>query len=109
MIISEQQIKDITIVELKGKLDTANYAVLEKRLFALIEDNVINIILDCRNLDFVSSSGLRILILALKKISALKGNFVLCNLQPNVYKILEIAGFIGIFKIFADVDSALAG
>jgi anti-anti-sigma factor len=94
------------VLEIKGRLDTTNYSILEKRLMELIDGGTHKIIVDCRDMDYVSSSGLRILLMALKKISLVKGRFVLCGLQENIREIFEISGFTTIFEIHPDLVSA---
>jgi len=98
MKITEQQKEGISIIEVSGKLDTGNYSVFEEKLFGLIDKNNIQILLDCRELEYISSSGLRVLLMALKKLNALKGKFVLCNMQPEIHKVFKISGFTGIFE-----------
>jgi len=58
-------------------------------------------------MDYVSSSGLRILLMALKRITMVKGKFVLCNLQENIREIFEISGFTTIFEIYPNEEDAL--
>lgn len=94
------------VLAIKGRLDTTNYSILEKRLMELIDGGQNRILVDCRAMDYVSSSGLRILLMALKKISLVKGRFVLCGLQENIREIFEISGFTTIFEIYPDLVSA---
>jgi anti-anti-sigma factor len=58
-------------------------------------------------MDYVSSSGLRILLMALKRITMAKGKFVLCSLQENIREIFEISGFTTIFEIYSNEEDAL--
>ena len=95
------------VIEIEGRLDTTNYNQLEKKILEFIDANEINILIDCAKMDYVSSSGLRIFLMALKKITALKGKFLLCGLQENIAEIFEISGFTSIFQIFANQEKAL--
>jgi anti-anti-sigma factor len=107
MEIIETKKDQVTILELVGRLDTTNYNDLEKKIFDLIDRKIIHILVDCSRLDYVSSSGLRILLMALKKISSSKGRFVLSNLQENIAEIFEISGFTSIFEIYPGREEAL--
>ncbi len=107
MEIIESKKDQVTILGLVGRLDTTNYNELEKKIFDLIDRKIILILVDCSRLDYVSSSGLRILLMALKKISSSKGRFVLSNLQENIAEIFEISGFTSIFEIYPDREQAL--
>ena len=95
------------IIGISGRLDTINYSILEKRLMELIDQNVSRILVNCSRMDYVSSSGLRILLMALKRITMVKGKFVLCSLQENIREIFEISGFTTIFEIYPNEEEAL--
>lgn len=107
MEIIEKKADSFVILNLKGRLDTTNYGELEKKILELLEKKENNIIIDCEKLDYISSSGLRILLMGLKKFKANKGKFVLCNLQENIKEIFEISGFSSIFDIYVSKNEAL--
>jgi len=107
MEITETKMDSCIIVGIKGRLDTTNYGILEKKLMDMIEGQQHRIIVECSAMDYVSSSGLRILLMALKKITLAKGKFVLCGLQDNIREIFEISGFTNIFEIHPTRDEAL--
>jgi anti-sigma B factor antagonist len=107
MEINEQQTDQCLILSIKGRLDTTNYNMLEKKLMELIESNHHRILVECTSMDYISSSGLRILLMGLKKISMVKGKFALCGLQENIHEIFEISGFSSIFEIYPNKEDAL--
>ena len=107
MEINDTKTDSCTIIGINGRLDTTNYGVLEKKLKELIDIKNNKILVDCAKMDYVSSSGLRILLMTLKSISQTKGKFVLCNLQENIKEIFEISGFNSIFEIYPTQDEAL--
>ena len=107
MEINEQKTDHCVIIGITGRLDTTNYSILEKKLMDLIDTHQDRILVDCSKMDYVSSSGLRILLMALKKITMVKGKFVLCGLQENIREIFEISGFTNIFEIYTSQDEAL--
>ncbi|MEI6060566.1 MAG: STAS domain-containing protein [Bacteroidota bacterium] len=106
MGVKESKKGDSLVLDLSGRLDTSNYGELEKNLLDVIERGEKNIVIDCSELHYISSSGLRVFLMALKKISAAGGRFRLCSLQDNIREIFEIAGFNTIFSIFGTVDEA---
>ena len=75
----------------------------------LIDNQHHKILVECTNMDYISSSGLRILLMALKKVTQVKGKFALCGLQENIHEIFEISGFTSIFEIHPSRDEALKG
>ena len=107
MEINEQVTDQCLIIGITGRLDTTNYSILEKKLMELIDSNHTKILVDCSKMDYISSSGLRILLMALKKITLMKGKFVLCGLQENIHEIFEISGFTSIFEIYLSKEDAL--
>jgi anti-anti-sigma factor len=107
MELIEKNTDKCLIINIKGRLDTINYGILEKRLMELLDQNISRILVNCAQMDYVSSSGLRILLMALKKVTMLKGKFALCSLQENIREIFEISGFTTIFEIYANEEEAL--
>ncbi|MEI6890424.1 MAG: STAS domain-containing protein [Bacteroidales bacterium] len=107
MELIEKNTEKCIIIGIKGRLDTINYSILEKRLMELLDQNVTKIMVNCSQMDYVSSSGLRILLMALKRITMVKGKFVLCSLQENIREIFEISGFTSIFEIYPNEEDAL--
>jgi anti-anti-sigma factor len=108
MNIIQESVGNIVILSLNGRLDTLNFALLDNELNLLVEKNQKDIILDCQGLDYVSSSGLRILLMALKKVKAVHGRFSICNLQPQIIQIFKISGFDHLFELFSGRNEAIA-
>ena len=108
MNIKQESEGNIVILALEGRLDTLNFALLEKEMNLLIENNKKDVILDCQDLDYVSSSGLRILLKALKQVDAAKGRFTICNLQPQIIQIFKISGFDHLFELYPGRKEAVA-
>ncbi len=106
MKISEQNIKNYTVVAIDGRLDTNHCDTFEKQMMEIVTRSN-HLILDCKNLEYISSSGLRIFLVLQKKLMALSGQMKLCQLQPAIKEIFEISGFTMIFSIFSDLEKAL--
>jgi anti-anti-sigma factor len=107
MNITMSKAGETNIVKVSGRLDTTNYGELEHHLSSLTENSEYHILLDLEKLEYISSSGLRILLMFLKKIKAANGRFMLCTLTPEIREIFEISGFINIFDIYEDQKAAL--
>ena len=107
MELTEQKTDQCVIIGIVGRLDTTNYTVLEKKLMDLADSQHDKILVECAKMDYISSSGLRILLMALKKITQMKGKFALCSLQENIHEIFEISGFTSIFEIHSSREEAL--
>jgi anti-sigma B factor antagonist len=107
MEINEVVTDKCMIIGITGRLDTSNYSLLEKKLMDLTDNHQHRILVDCSNMDYISSSGLRILLMVLKQVTLLKGKFVLCGLQENIMEIFKISGFTSIFEIHPSKEDAL--
>jgi anti-anti-sigma factor len=100
---SESGILTLTVA---GRLDADTAGSFADLLNGCIDRGERKIILDLSGVDYVSSVGLRSLILGAKKLAPLGGKIVLCAPQDRILKLLEIAGFTSIFTIAATRDEA---
>lgn len=108
MKIQESKKGTTTIVELDGRLDSSTSSLLEKQLLANLEAGEHNLVIDFAGVDYISSAGLRVLLMAAKKSKAAGGKVVLSALANNVKEVFDIAGFTSIFSLFATQDEAVA-
>ena len=97
----------IVFLEVKGRLDTFSSTELEKKLSKLIQDKKYKILIDLSQLDFISSSGLRVLLAAGKQLKSVNGKIVLCALQNHVKEVFDVAGFTLLFSIYPSREKAL--
>lgn len=84
---------------LAGRLDTVASLQLEKDMLPLIDNADKDIVLDLRELEYISSSGLRLLLTLRKKSIAEDGSIVIKNIADNIRQLFTITGFIGLFDI----------
>lgn len=98
---------DVNILAIDGRLDTTNYSDLEHHLTSLTEKKEYRILVNLEKMEYISSSGLRIFLMFLKRIKAADGRFMLCGMSDDIKEIFEISGFINIFEIFNTREQAL--
>ncbi len=97
-----------TVVSIHGRIDTINAGNFEAQLMQILDkDEEKLLVLDCSGLDYISSSGLRIFLVAQKKTMAAQGRLLLSNMQPAIKEIFDISGFSNIFSIFPDIETAV--
>ena len=106
MKINQEKKGDVLILGLKGRLDSNTTGELEKTVIPLIDGGDHKIIIDFCELDYISSAGLRTLLLAAKKLKSVGGKIILCSMKEFNKEIFEMAGFTSIFKIVADLGEA---
>lgn len=99
-ITQERQDEVVTLV-LKGRLDAATSSQFEASLIGCIDKGDKRFIIDFAALDYISSSGLRVLLMGAKRLRESKGKIVIASPQPHVKDVFDIAGFSSIFPIFS--------
>jgi len=98
---------EILVLKLKGRLDTNASAEFEQQVESSINSRIKNMILDFSELEYICSSGLRVIIQAAKKLRSLQGELVLCALEDYIQEVFEISGFDAFLKIFASKEEAV--
>ena len=97
MTIEIKKSAEAAIIEVAGRLDTMTASSLDK---AINEDigEVKNLVLDLKNLEYISSAGLRVLLGAQKKMQKI-GSMKVTNVCEAVMEVLEMTGFADILVI----------
>lgn|SRR5690554_4652914 len=87
------------IVQPEGQINSANAVAFEADLMSQVDQGELRIVLDLAHLDYISSAGLRVVLLLAKKLKQAGGALMLCDLQPSVREVFEISGFLSILKV----------
>ena len=106
MEITEQKSAGVVTLRLSGRLDTTTARAFEDKILGRIESGERHVVIDLAQLDYISSAGLRVIVLAGKRLSATNGKLVLCSLKDRVREVFDIAGFSAIFTIYGSHDDA---
>ena len=107
MDIQEQRQGDVMILQPVGRLDSLNCRGFETRLLAALDESK-TVVVDCAALDYISSAGLRVLLVAAKHNRTSGGRLALAALRENVREVFEISGFSAIFALHPTVAAAVA-
>jgi len=107
MEITTRQKKDITIVTVKGRIDGVTAPEFENYLSELISQGRRNFIINCDGLEYISSAGLRSILIIAKKLKTEQGNIYFSGLKDAVEEVFKISGFYSLFKIYDSDASAL--
>lgn len=97
MTISKKAEGTTLTVEVAGRLDTVTAPELEKTLKASL-DGIAELVLDFRELAYVSSAGLRVLLFAQKTMNK-QGSMVIRNVCETVMEVFEVTGFSDILTV----------
>ena len=107
MNLTSEVKQDHLVITVEGRLDTTQSDSFEKQVGETLQDDHKNVVLDCKGLNYISSSGLRVFLILQKKMAAEGGALKICNLQPSIKEIFDMSGFSMIFSIYDDLDAAL--
>lgn len=107
MEIKHEKTEQGYLVEIVGRLDALNNSKAESFFNQITDKPDLSVLVDCKQLDFINSSGLRVLIMSLKKLKAAGKNLVLCNLQKNIKDVFKFSGFTNLFEIEHSKEEAL--
>jgi anti-anti-sigma factor len=108
MDISRARDGEVMIVRLSGRLDSSAAAAAEEGLLVALGGVPPRVAIDMTGLAYISSAGLRVLLVVAKKVQQQHGKVALFGLAPNVREVFTISGFDTIFAIAADTAAALA-
>lgn len=106
MSILSSMIDDAFVVIPNGRLDTNNHAEAESLVLAHVETGTERVIFDFSKTDYISSAGLRVVLVAAKRVRA-GGAIALCNANEQVGEVLEISGFLDVIQHFDSLQAAV--
>jgi len=96
------------VLKPKGRLDSSTGPAFEGELLQLINAGTGRLLLDFSELVYISSAGLRVVLLAAKRLQSANGRLALCSLNPQIAEVFRISGFDVILDIHSSSESALA-
>ena len=97
----------VTVVSLKGSIDSLTAPKTMEYLNELMGSGNLKLVADFSGVDYTSSAGLRVLLSAVKTARMSGGDLYLANIRPDVQKVLSLSGFTSILKIFPDNEAAI--
>jgi len=106
MIATEAVIDGISSLQMKGRIDSSTAKSFEDLVLPCIADGRKALVLDLGQVDYVSSAGLRVIVLASKRALGLGVGFALCSLQENVAEVLDISGLSDVIPSHVDAKAA---
>ena len=107
MKLDKREEKGVMIVTASEKIDGITSPELENFLTDLIQKTTSNIILDCSDLKYISSAGLRVVLVTAKKLRAQNRELFLSGLTGPAKDVFQLSGFYSILKIFDTTAQAL--
>jgi anti-sigma B factor antagonist len=106
LAIRTEQEGDVCTVTLEGEIDVYTAPRLKEQLVSVIGGGCTNVIVDLQNVGFIDSSGLGVLVGALRRAREHDGVVRIVCTRDSILKIFRITGLDKVFPIFSDVDEA---
>ncbi|MBQ9592081.1 MAG: STAS domain-containing protein [Paludibacteraceae bacterium] len=88
-----------TIVNLPERIDTVNAQDFEQSIVSVLEKSEGEVVYDARNMNYISSSGLRVMLKSLQTLQSKKVRFSIANMIPSVKHVFDMTGFSNIIPI----------
>src|SRR5215470_3878901 len=97
----------VAVLAIAGSVDGATAPSLVASFREQVGSGCIRIVGDFSRVDYTSSAGLRALLETVKETRQRGGDLRLAAVQPDVLRVLDLAGFTGILKLYADIEEAV--
>jgi stage II sporulation protein AA (anti-sigma F factor antagonist) len=101
------KVDDVVLVSVAGQINSGNASAIEADLVSQVERGEQRMVLDLGMLGYISSAGLRVVLLLAKRLKQENGKLVLCALQPRVREVFDISGFLTILTVVDTREEAL--
>jgi anti-sigma B factor antagonist len=106
MTVDIKEQNNVVIVSITGSIDSKTAGEFQKQILEGTADTS-KVIMDLSKVDFVSSAGLRILLMVYRQIKSKDGKVILVGVSEEIQDVMSITGFINFFEISESVDNGM--
>lgn len=106
----EMFVKDennVVILKITGRLDAESSILAEKQVRDILDGGKTRILFDFGELEYISSAGLRVILMAIKDLRTKDGKVVLCALNEYVQEVFDVSNFASIIPITASTEEGI--
>lgn len=96
-----------TIITISGRMSPEETQELEKKVLEVVDSDEKCLLFDFSELEYINSSGLRVLVMAYQRMKQAKGKVAICSIRDYILEVFEISGYDKIFPIFPNREKAL--
>jgi anti-anti-sigma factor len=107
MDIVQTERNGVVTLEIIGRLDADTAPQAQKHIKELLDGDTTRLLLDMGKMDYISSAGLRVVLMAVKDLRAKQGKIALCSLNEYVREVFEVSNFSSIIPISDSVEEGL--
>lgn len=109
MNITTTEQNGVTVISLEGRLDGQHAQTAEQAFLGLAgSEGRTKFVLDFTHMQYISSAGLRVVLVAAKKVRSLQGKLVCASMSEQVRDVFEMSGFLSILETAPSTEEALA-
>lgn len=108
MEINTVSLDTVTSVTVKGRVDSTTADKLRTHLSSVIQSGCARLVIDLKEVAYISSAGFRTLLITARSVDQAKGKLVLCGVVGEVKRLFDIASFTELFTIMPNRDDAVA-
>ncbi len=105
--LNVRNIGEVNIVDIKGYLDAHTAPDLENAFTKLMNDKNFKIVVNCKNLNYISSAGLGVFMMFIEEVRKNSGDIKLTNMTPKVYNVFDLLGFPLLYDITQEETEAV--
>lgn len=105
--IAQRERDSVNVLELKGYLDAHTAPKLEEAFQGLLKSQRFNIVVNCRELSYISSAGLGVFMAFIEDVRKNRGDIKLSNMTPKVFNVFDLLGFPLLYEIVKDEQEAV--
>ncbi len=105
--IAQREKDAVHVLELKGYLDAHTAPALEEAFETLLKNQRFNIVVNCKDLSYISSAGLGVFMAYIEDVRKNKGDIKLSNMSPKVYNVFDLLGFPLLYEITKEEQDAV--
>ena len=108
MDLTTERSENVVCVDVKGRIDGSTAVAFEEAVRGALEESDRAMIMDFRELAYISSAGLRVILLTAKSLQSQDAKLVLCSLSEQIREVFKISGFDKLLPIHEDREEARA-
>lgn len=99
---------EVLVAKADGRIDGTNASEFQKELETAVDTNARVVVLDLEHVSYISSAGLRVILLTAKSLLKKDAKFAVCSLSAQIREVFEISGFDKIISVHASQAEAVA-
>lgn len=108
MKLEKSTVDGVLVLHPVGRLDSTTSPELERAVTESLDAGTTRLLFDFGDLDYISSAGLRVVLLAGKKLRTTQGKMILVGMRDVVREVFEMSGFLTLFAVADSVTEGIA-